>query len=810
MSYIKCKSFITNKDVQYGLIDVKLKHNILQQNYGTLNTSSTTYWNTSPGILATRKMKLDESNNLYSNVNAMKMGMISGLKEQAYSASGVLDSDYIYVRSGKQPIISNRVFDVEEMNEGYNQFDLFETDNVKVILECLKIKASKLYISSLANFSFREIDGSITEDPFVIVDCVIKQILKPSNIVIGEYSYIYNVSDNIFPIKFALNTEVFRIIDFDPSYYTQSYYSSRYSLWLDDSCTQNNKLYNNGEFKIGKGDFIGIAVSVFMNDYWYAARNDYNMNRRQITNTDGVIISDTLLRNFNNTAQNSLYSYNINNNPNKFIIFGEPLVGHSYFTTTQETIDIANSAINSENNYLTKGYNYSESNVVFPWNFILSPIMAPLVTTDYQEISSGTSGVFVPLTNTVYEGDPENPDDPVNPDEPETTEPADDPNTDYTPPDGDGEVNFEYPGLDPISSNPGAVNAYRSSITNYIFRRIRPTTTSEVGNNLILSTIIEDVNNVSFWTVVRKLYDFVGNSVKAEDIISRIYILPFEFTDIINPEVSTAGYYESTPYIGGIGPILHKVYKENGEWKIWPTADYFTELVNRFYPFELGNHTIQKVFNNYLDYKASYTLVLPYGAGEVEIDPDFLFLNSNEGNVKITGYLDVDTGILIIKVDVNNQLYYETSVNVACDISIYGNDQLKMVSAVTKLALAGVGIAAKGKYSAIKEKEALTKSKELIDYRTQAKKDFADYNLGLRISETRDKREDYSSRLREEYDLRRANEDNRAAHAERQLELEHAFKIARIESDKESREKLLKQQAEIIQKHDEQMSLRKK
>ena len=133
-----------------------------------------------------------------------------------------------------------------------------------------------------------------------------------------------------------------------------------------------------------------------------------------------------------------------------------------------------------------------------------------------------------------------------------------------------------------------------------------------------------------------------------------------------------------------------------------------------------------------------------------------------------------------------------------------------MVSAVTKLALAGVGITAKGKYSAIKEKEALTKSKELIDHRTQAKKDFADYNLGLRISEMRDKREDYSSRLREEYDLRKANEDNRAAHAERQLELEHAFKMARIESDKESREKLLKQQAEIIQKHDEQMSLRKK
>lgn len=690
MSYIKCKSFITNKDVQYGLIDVKLKHNILQQVYGTVNTSSTTYWNTSPELTGTRKMAFNTDNNKYFTIDAMKMGMISGGKEQAYSASGMLDSEYLYVRSGKQPIISNRTFDIEEMNDGYNQFDLFETDNVKVILECLKTKASNLTVPELPNFSFREIDGSLTEDPYVIADCVIKQILKSSNTVIGEYSYIYNIKDEVFPIKFALNTEVFRIVDFDPSYYTATYYNDRYSLWLDDSCTQNNKLYNNGEFVSGKGDFIGITVSVFMSDYWYASRNNYDMKRRQITNTDGTIISNTLLRNFNNTAQNSLITHNINNNPNRFIIFGNPIVGASKFTTTQEALDIANSVINSENNYLTKGYNYSDTKVVFPWNFILSPIMAPLVTTDYQEISSGTSGVFIPLTNTVFEGDPVNPDDPDNPDEPETTEPADDPDTDYTTDVSDNYEDYNYPNTDIIPIDPGNVNGYRPSLSNYIFKRMRFTTVDHDWNKQVLTSILEDVNNISWNRLILALYDFVNSGIKAEDILSRIYVLPFEYDELIN-KYQSAGHAETTPYIAGIGTILNKYTYSQTEW-LKQEPHYYDQLLNRFYEINLGEINVQKVFNNYLDYNTVYNLVLPYGAENVEIDPDFLFLNSQTGNIKIKGYLDIDTGILLIKVAVNNQLYYETSVNVACDVSIYGNDLGKIINKLSKMVMAGGGM----------------------------------------------------------------------------------------------------------------------
>lgn len=718
MSYIKCKSFITNKDVQYGLIDVKLKHNILKQDYGTLNTSSNTYWNTSPSLSPTRKMAFNTDNNKYSTINAMKMCMISGRKEQAYSASGMLDSEYLYVRSGKQPIISNRTFDIEEMNEGYNKFDLFETDNIKVILECLKTKASNLTVPELPNFSFREIDGSVTEDPYVIGDCVIKQILKSSNTVIGEYSYIYNIHDEVFPIKFALNTEVFRIVDFDPSYYTYTYYSNRYSLWLDDSCTQNNKLYNNGEFVSGKGDFIGISVSVFMNDYWYATRNNYNMNRRQITNTDGVIISDTLLRNFNNIAQNSLYSHNINNNPNKFIIFGDPEIGASIFTTTQEAIDIANSAINSENNYLTKGYNYSDSNVVFPWNFILSPIMAPLVTTDYQEILSGTSGVFIPLTNTVYEGDPENPDVPVNPDDPESTEPADDPNTDYTPENSDGEEDFQYPPGAVIGGLPAALNAYRPSYSNYIFSRYYK---SSIDDNNNASSFIQDAANPSAFELWGATFKLITGHPTPGEIISRVYMLPFEYNEIRGTD--SAGFAYSAPVYGPIGPVTlgAKNYSEGTNQTGEPETDnvhYYLQILNRFITLDLGTVTIERVFNNYLDYtETKYTLNLPYTAGKIELDPDYLFMNGRiKGTVKLIGYIDIDTGELTITVQLNEQLYYQTTVNIAIDRLATVNDNLATPLAISKAVMASAATA--GGLSKIMSKKQPDRSKEYEEMRT--------------------------------------------------------------------------------------------
>ena len=681
MSYIKCKSFITNKEVQYGLIDVKLKHNILQQDYGALNTSSTTYWNTAPGLLATRKMKLDNNNNLYSNVNAMKMAAISGRKEQAYSASGMLDSEYIYVRSGKQPIISNRVFDVEKMNEGYNQFDLFETDNIKVILECLKIKASKLYIAPSANFSFIEIDGSSTEDPYVIADCVIKQILKSSNIVIGEYSYIYNISDEIFPIKFALNTEVFRIVDFDPSYYTETYYSNRYSLWLDNSCTQNNKLYNNGEFVSGKGDLIGIAVSVFMSDYWYTKRNSYDMKRRQITNTDGTIISDTLLRNFNNLAQNSLYNHNINNNPNRFIIFGEPKVGASEFTTTKETLDIANSVINSENNYLTKGYNYSDTNVAFPWNFILSPIMTPIVTTDYKEVSPGTSGVFIPLTNTVYEGNPETPDDPGE----ETTEPADDPDTKYTPVlPGDVSPGYEvwhYPSTEFINGIPGDVDSWDPLYSSFIFKSYYKSNTGVFQPDSAWE-FINDCNNASISEPFHALFKLATGHPSMQELIARIYELPFDYDEIFTDPVMLT---KSTINYGYVG-IITVGFSNNGEADT-TAVHYYNRATRKFYQLNLGSLTLQKVFNNYLDYTDTvYKLNLPYGAGTVELDPNLLFDNKRvEAIINIKGYLDIDTGFLVIKVLLNNQIYYETSVNVAVDMIANSTNSMAVPVTLTKM-----------------------------------------------------------------------------------------------------------------------------
>lgn len=718
MSYIKCKSFISNKEVQYGLIDVKLKHNILQQDYGTVNASSTTYWNTSPELLGTLKRTLNNNNNLYETSNAMKIAGITGLSKQGYSASGTLDSVYTYVRSGKQPIISNKVFDIENMNEGYNQFDLFETENVKVILECLKVKASKLYISSLANYSFRELDGSLTEDPYVIADCVIKQILKSSNKVIGEYSYIYNIVDNVFPIKFSLNTEIFRIINFDPSYYTQYYYSSRYNLWLDDGCTQNNKLYNNGDFVTNKGDFVGIAVSVYMGDYWYTTRNDYNMNRRQVSSSDNVIISDNLIRSFNNTAQNSFYNHNINNNPNEFIIFGVPSIGNSYITTPQEAIDLANSTINSESKYHTKGYNFTDTNIVNPWNFILSPVMAPIVTTTYEEISKGTSGVFIPLTNTVFEGDPVNPDEPVGPDEPETTEPADDPNTDYTPEVSDGEEDFQYPPGAVVGGLPAALNAYRPSYSNYLFSRYYKSNTDDNDN---ASSFIQDAANPSAFELWGATFKLLTGHPTPGEIISRVYMLPFEYNEIKGTD--SAGFAYSAPVYGPIGPVTlgAKNYSQNPNLTGEPETDnvhYYLQILNRFITLDLGTVTIERVFNNYLDYtETKYTLNLPYTAGKIELDPDYLFMNGRiKGTVKLIGYIDIDTGELTITVQLNGQLYYQTTVNIAIDRLASVNDNLATPLAISKAVMASAATA--GGISKLMSKKQPDRSKEYEEMRT--------------------------------------------------------------------------------------------
>lgn len=376
-----------------------------------------------------------------------------------------------------------------------------------------------------------------------------------------------------------------------------------------------------------------------------------------------------MIRNFNNTAQNSFYNHSINNNPNEFIIFGTPSDGHSYITTTQESLDVVNSTLNSENKYHIKGYDYTDTNIVNPSNYILSPIMVPLVTTSYEEISPGTSGVFIPLTNTVYEGDPVNPDDPVDPDEPETTEPADDPDTDFTPViPGDVLPGYEvwnYPSTEFINGIPGDIDSWDPLYSSFIFKSYYKSNTGIFQSDSAWE-FINDCNNVAISEPFHTLFKIATGHPTLQELISRIYELPFDYEQIFtDPDVMLT---KSTISYGFIGPITVG-FSNNGDADT-TAIHYFNRTTRKFYRLNLGSLQLQKVFNNYLDYTDTvYKLNLPYGAGAVELDPNLLFDNNRDtAIIDIKGYLDIDTGFLVIKVLLNNQLYYETSVNVSVDM----------------------------------------------------------------------------------------------------------------------------------------------
>ena len=191
--------------------------------------------------------------------------------------------------------------------------------------------------------------------------------------------------------------------------------------------------------------------------------------------------------------------------------------------------------------------------------------------------------------------------------------------------------------------------------------------------------------NTSISEVVHTTYRFVTGKPELGEIVARVFDLPFEYSELFN---DTAGIREASPIYGFIGPLTFQ-YNEKGE--PLGEARNYKEIANRFYPLDLGTVDIQKVFNNYLDYTDTvYKLNLPYGAGIVELDPSILFnVGVITANIKLKGYLVFDTGMLIIKVIVNNQLYYETSVNVAIDRVAIANS----VSAVQSFfAKATIGI----------------------------------------------------------------------------------------------------------------------
>lgn len=713
MSYIKCKSFITGEEVQYGLIEAELTHKQSGEPYGSYSDYYVGRWNTCPSWFTTQTLRKNNSGK-YVYENAGTVG-ITGRPN-----NGVLTSNYPYVSRGKHPVISNSVYDVDTMQAGENIYNLFETENVLAQLKCIKFKISELN-STTGTYSFTDLDGQLVEDPYLVGSVTIQEILKSNGKVIGELDLLTLFGwSQIFPNKFSINTELFCINNFVPNFNGSDIYNRRGSFWYTaGNDIKDCKMLINGEQVSSAGRFVGLVFSIYSSDYYSAYRNYYSYTRFKVVNSDGSDVDESFIRHSNTKAQTSYFYDQIDNNSSEFIQFVNQVSNwNTNYGTLQAQLDLAESVVNSDKSYKTIAYN-QEIETIFGANFLITPILAPFVNSNYNNPLNVVSGIYIPLTDTIYEGEP---DDPVDPDEPETVEPADDPGTDYTPSlPGDtepGEETWSYEGGDIIGGDPGAYNLFRPSYSNFIFTSYYKDTTEWDQNSAW--EFINDCMNVSASEWIRATYNLVTGKPELGEIVARVYDIPFEYKELFN---DTAGLREATPVYGYIGPLTYK-YNSKGE----PQGDarFYKEIVNRFYPLDLGKTKIHKVFNNYLDYTDTvYKLNLPYGAGVVELDPNVLFnVGVVSASIQLNGYLDFDEGMLIIKVIVNNQLYYETSVNVAVDRIAIVNSNLAVSTTVAKAAIGiAAAFASRGKAELLHERRSREAEAKYQEHRKQRKED---------------------------------------------------------------------------------------
>lgn len=686
MSYIECKSFVTGKEnVQYGLIDVELTHNVHNTSISFNNTSDNTYYNTAPDSFGTNTVKETPGTSTGWGYTGIITKGITGRQTQGYSASGVLNSNYVSVYNGKFPIISQQIINEKNLNEGVNTFDLFETTNNKVILEVTKLKYSDI---KLYDDTFKDLDGSVVENPYVIPSVRIVQILKSNNKVISELEMLSLYYGGFtLPIEFTLDTSIFRIKNFNPAYATNSYYSSRYRMWLDVSSGAGNKMYVEGGISDAEGDFIGMEFSILSTEYWRGnvTSGVNTLYKNKIVNSDGSEVTDANKKNLNTNAHSAWIRNEISVNPDTFINFSTTngYTNHKV-DTNDEIYTFAESYINGNKEYKTISSNGDNENIYINYNMLITPIIVPYVDSNYNPSTGNSNGIYIPLTSTIFEGDPEEPVDPVDPGE-ETVEPADDPNTDYTPAlPGDVTPGFEewpYPNDEVIDGDPDDVYSWSPLYSNFIFKSYYKSNTGIFQPDSAWE-FINDCTNASISEPFHALFKIATGHPTMQELIARIYELPFDY-DLIFTD--TAMLTESTIYYGYVG-FITVGFGNNGEADT-TAVHYYNRTTKKFYPLDLGSLQLQKVFNNYLDYTDTvYKLNLPYGAGVVELDPNLLFdYGRVTAVINIKGYLDIDTGFLVIKVLLNNQLYYETSVNVAVDMIANSTDVMAVPVTLTKM-----------------------------------------------------------------------------------------------------------------------------
>lgn len=709
MSYINLHSYLTGQDVQYGLIEVGLKHEATNQDYGTTIQYSAQYWNTAPEANRWPKIEVNQSgkHQWIGGNEIFTAGCITGRPNgQGINDTGNLVSSYGSVYRGSRPIISNKVYKVDEFTSGENLVDLFDTDTVTV-----KLYVYKGYVSNAQTFSpsynmtWQDEDGNSISEPEVLLEVAIKMYLKGTANEICRFSFTNSELTNTVFNKFTISTELFDIKDFVNNYYSEEYYDYRYNKWYDSNSFGGNKIHSNGEDVTGPiTDVVVPTIAFISTDYYTSPRSYYNYKRHKIVKSDGGDLTDTEARRIASSGEIQFIEDQIDNYSTSFIKFCSALGLNGGYTPSSDFKDYINNVYNQSLGYKTKAEGTYLTDIANNDNMQWSPLLLPLVDNNHVYMTYTQSGVFIPLTTDVHGGDP---DPGPGPDPgPEETEEADDPETDYDPDDSDGYEDYEYPDSDIVDGLEAGNLPYGNSYNNFVFGHFKISSIdpqTQYDRYAAYQMIMDCTNTTLLEWVAQK---FESHNFQLSDFVSRVYETPFSYEDIFD---STHPVLSGAPSYGYMGPVTRGLlYTPDSQNPLGPGSDYKWDSNNvhyfnfspyRYFPIDLGTQNIEKVFDNYLDYKCQYTLNLPYGGPQVDIDPNYLFGDSNKGTIKIKGVFDIDTGTLYIKVLVGPysysgeylQLYYQTIVNVASDKVVSAVDAGVRTESSVKMGLAIAG-----------------------------------------------------------------------------------------------------------------------
>ena len=130
---------------------------------------------------------------------------------------------------------------------------------------------------------------------------------------------------------------------------------------------------------------------------------------------------------------------------------------------------------------------------------------------------------------------------------------------------------------------------------------------------------------------------------------------------------------------------------------------YYTRLLSRYAEVDYGSKTLTRIFGSFLDFTdVNYKLVLPQGESYI-LDTNLIFRDSN-GNytntaiISIKGFIDLQTGDMLINITCNSELIIQTTINMAVERKLNGKDSASEVRNVANAIkdAASLGIMAAG------------------------------------------------------------------------------------------------------------------